>query len=126
MDSEQVTKFGAFLPVPREFLIDCGMAQRTPAEQEAHDAQVATWRAEWDAAQPGIRAALAALDALGGLEREILDLHSRESDGYMVCDGCDFGGYDSERPGWPCRTVDLIATRHGIDVTNFHLYEPGR
>ena len=56
----------------------------------------------------------------------MLDLHSQQPNryGFGTCEGCDFSGYEGDPPDWPCRTVALIAERHGIDVSNFYLYEP--
>ena len=43
--------------------------------------------------------------------RKVAELHSPdEFDGrFRQCQGCDYDGYDGERPAWPCRTWDLIA-----------------
>lgn len=44
----------------------------------------------------------------------VIELH-RPVDCYAgewpVCDGCDMDGYEAERPGWPCRTIDAILGR---------------
>lgn len=32
------------------------------------------------------------------------------------CDGCDFSGYDGERPDWPCRTIQLINQHSHVGV----------
>lgn len=42
-----------------------------------------------------------------GTVKAVLDLHS--TDKYEECHGCDYGGYEGDRPSWPCRTVELIA-----------------
>lgn len=45
----------------------------------------------------------------------VLDLHKPHIDGgYRECDGCDFTGYEAERPSYPCRTVTLLAEHYGL------------
>lgn len=42
-----------------------------------------------------------------GTVKAIVELHS--VDKYDECTGCDFGGWEGDKPSWPCRTIDLIA-----------------
>lgn len=44
--------------------------------------------------------------------RAVLDLHACDS--AWDCAGCDYSGWESEPPSWPCRTVLLIAEIHGV------------
>jgi hypothetical protein len=32
------------------------------------------------------------------------------------CDGDDFGGWEADRPEWPCRTVEIIARHVGVNL----------
>ena len=122
----KIEKNAIAFPISREMALDFGLVEPTEAEREERAAVMAQWQAKRDAAQPGIGAALAALDALNGVEREMLDLHSfdRTKRYAQECEGCDFSGFEGEPPAWPCRTVDLIARSHGIDLSEFNLYEP--
>ena len=119
----KVKKYGVVIPVSRELLTEAGAVKRTPAEEEQRARDVAESKARKSAAQPRLHAALAALDAIKGPDREILDLHEPVGR-YPDCHGCDFEGYEAECPAWPCRTTELIAARHGIDLSNFHWYDP--
>ena len=38
--------------------------------------------------------------------RPIIALHT--PDKWGECQGCDYGGYEGEKPDWPCSTIDLI------------------
>lgn len=49
---------------------------------------------------------LASSDAV---TRAVAGLHSpADSSHFPECDGCDFGGYEGDRPSWPCRTWELL------------------
>jgi hypothetical protein len=113
------------LRISREMALDFGLVEATEAEKRKRDADRAAFEAKRAAAQPRLREALAALDALDGLARDVLDLHTfdRTQPYSQTCEGCDFAGYEGDPPDWPCRTVDLIAKRHGIDLSDFYLYD---
>lgn len=76
--------------------------ERAAAEEKRRD----TWRR--------YRKARLQLASLRGVARVVLDLHIVDEHGY--CQGDDFGGWESEPPSWPCRTVLAIAQRHEIDL----------
>jgi len=122
-----IQKNSIAIALTREQLLDMGAVTPTPEEA----AEIRRDREAFDqkkkAAQPRLHAALARLDAITDpLARDILDLHARDEADAMFpeCLGCDYGGYEGEPPVWPCRTVELIAARHGIDISDFHLYDP--
>jgi len=126
-NGEAFFKNSIALRISREMAIDFGMVEATEAEKRKRGEELAAYRAKRAAAQPRLRAALAALDALDGLARDVLDLHAFDRSnryGWHACEGCDFSGYEGDPPDWPCRTVELIAGHHGIDLTDFHLYDP--
>lgn len=75
----------------------------------------AKWEAERAEAIPRIPGELVRLNALTGVEREVLDLHAPDEYGY--CQGCD-GGPDYTGD-FPCRTVELIAKRNGINLGGY-------
>lgn len=52
-------------------------------------------------------------DELTGLIRDVVMLHKPDSS-YDECRGCDFGGYEGDAPGWPCRTIRLIQEGMGL------------
>ncbi len=83
------------------------MDTRTDEEREAAGARHRAKMQVWVAAQE----ALAALT--DGAARVVLDLHHRTPEG---CAGCDFGGWESEPPEYPCRTVYAIAAAYGIPM----------
>jgi hypothetical protein len=125
MTGESFFKNSIALQISREMAVDFGLVEATEAEKRERDAQMAAHQARKAEAQPRLRAALSKLDALEGIERAVLDLHTFERlSRYPTCEGCDFAGYEGDPPDWPCRTVELIAERHGIDVSNFYLYAP--
>jgi hypothetical protein len=110
-----VRKAGMDMPVSRELLLDHGLVEPTPEEraQAEHDAAVAEQRrAEHDAALAVAREQLAGI--VEEPARTILDLHRENERG--ECEGCDFGGYEAERPYWPCITVRTIARHYRIDL----------
>jgi hypothetical protein len=45
------------------------------------------------------------------LARALLDLHSRDSNGY--CQGDEYDGVAPEPPNWPCATVELVMAHLG-------------
>lgn len=63
---------------------------------------------------------LALLDATDGLLRQVVELHGPTNPSSLgwECEGCDFDGYEAERPQWPCRTTELIAEKFGVPLDN--------
>jgi hypothetical protein len=45
------------------------------------------------------------------LARTLLDLHSRDGNGY--CQGDEYDGVAPEPPNWPCATVELVMAHLG-------------
>jgi len=126
VNGEAFFKNSIALRISREMALDFGLVEATEAEKRRRDEEMAEIRAKRAEAQPRLRAALDQLDALGGIERAVLDLHNfdRNARYSTTCDGCDFAGYEGDPPDWPCRTVDLIAEANGIDLAGFWMYEP--
>ncbi|MFB6392700.1 hypothetical protein [Polymorphospora lycopeni] len=62
------------------------------------------------------KAHTALLAATDGVLRSVVELHAPHGR-VSECEGCDFDGYDAERPDWPCRTIELIAEQVGITLT---------
>ena len=63
----------------------------------------------------GTTAFAAALNKVADpVARTVLDLHRCVE--YGECDGCDFAGYEGDRPQWPCRTVIAVAGAVGVAV----------
>lgn len=117
-------KFGHIVGISREMAIDFGLVEATEDEKRWRETQAAEWKAKEEAAQPALHDALARLDALDGIERAVLDLHSPgKREPWTRCEGCDLGD-DCGPPDWPCRTVCLIAEQHGISLRDFYLYDP--
>jgi hypothetical protein len=114
MSALRVRKYGAHIQMSREMLVGYGLVEPTPEEQakiDASRADVERRRAAATAAWPGFVAALNAVTE--PVARAVLDLHANVD---QMCAGCEFGGYEAERPSWPCATTDAIATALGIDV----------
>jgi hypothetical protein len=128
--SDDIRKMGAYLPISKEVAYGTyalptpfHLYGETPAERAEREARLAEFRVLKAAAQPRLHASLAALASIADEpDRAILDLHAL-SEQYGICQGCDFGGAEAEEPDWPCRTVRLIAERHGIDLEGFYLYD---
>lgn len=55
------------------------------------------------------------LNTATGIVKAIVELHSTDAKWMDECNGCDFGGYEGDKPAWPCRTIELIAEelKHG-------------
>lgn len=109
-----VRKYGTTVQVSRDMALDMGLVQPTPAERAEQEA----WRVEYaqrkQAATEALPVFVAQLAAVADpVARAVLDLHKAER-GW--CEGDDFGGYDGERPEWPCRTVEAVAAALGITV----------
>lgn len=108
-------KRGALAFVPRELLLDAGLVEATAEERAAMERAAAESREREVARAIKLATARTALTALDDpLARLVLHLHSENERG--ECDGCDFDGYEAERPDWPCRTVEVIAAHHGIEL----------
>lgn len=74
------------------------------ASDPEREARVAEWKAKHEKERKEL---LDLLAKATGPVKAIVELHS--VDKYDECQGCDFGGYEGDKPGWPCRTIDLIA-----------------
>lgn len=103
------------IPISREMAIDAGLIQPTPEEHAERERRAAEYRrrAAEDAAK--LEAARTVLAELTDpLARAVLDLHAEDEHG--ECAGCDYSGYEAESPDWPCRTVDVVAARFGVEL----------
>lgn len=104
--------------ISRQMAVEEGLVEPTEAELEAlrvrHAEFHATMRAEWAAYDVAVATYGDAVGGLDPLVRDVLELHSQDDDG--DCGGCDFGGWESEAPSWPCRTATLIAERVGLEL----------
>ena len=56
----------------------------------------------------------ALLAGTDGALRAVVELHALDDN--MDCAGCDYSGWESEPPLWPCRTITLIAEQLGITI----------
>lgn len=106
--------------VSREMALDMGMIEPTPEELTERNESSRRFHGEQREKRAKTLAALASLRGRESLTDAMLDLHScdTEADWSAECAGCDFGGYESEAPEWPCRTVILLAEHHGVDMPN--------
>lgn len=112
-DQPRVKRYGAYVQIPRELLLDAGAIEPTPqerAEAERQREESKRRQAGRDAVLAAARRSLAALT--DPLSRAVLDLHRENGRG--DCEGDDMDGYDAEYPSWPCRTVEAVAAHHGI------------
>ncbi|WP_395109798.1 hypothetical protein [Actinomadura sp. SCN-SB] len=104
-----------FVPVPREVLLDAGAIEPTAEEREQAERDAAQSRKRQAEREQRLEAARRALAEISDpLTRAILDLHAEDE--RHECAGDDFDGYESERPDWPCRTVEVVAAHHGIGL----------
>ena len=111
----EVRKIAAYVSVSRQSLLDAGAIEPTEAERREMDAQRVETERLRRLATEAWPVMVQQLDAVTGtVGRAMLDLHSADERG--ECVGCDFDGYEAERPIWPCRTVTKIADLHGIEV----------
>lgn len=112
-----VEKVATVIPMPAELLADVTPLRNyvgnppTEEEQAAHRAR----NTAADAAV--VEAYERLLGAAAGDELALDVLHLHRPDG-VSCTGDDFGGYDGEDPEWPCRTVQVIARRLGVEVSD--------
>ena len=112
------------MSVSREMALDYGLVEPTPEEKAEREESARKWRQKRAEARPGTVAYLAALDGITDRpSRIVLDLHSRGAGHYPECTGCDYEGYESEPPSWPCRTVDAIADHYGIPTPALLVFE---
>lgn len=110
----EVRKIGGWMTMSRQSLLDHGLVQPTPAEQRERDAWRAVYEERKQAATGALPVFVAQLAAVTDpVARVVLDLHKAD-DGR--CDGCEYGGYEAERPEWPCSTTEAVATALGITV----------
>jgi hypothetical protein len=88
-----------------------------PTTQPADPATAQQRREEsqaWHHAQLAAHIELAA-EVTHPIAGEVLSLHAPVRDNtypWLICNGCDYGGMESEPPEWPCRTYTLVADRH--------------
>ena len=110
--------------ISREMALDAGIVEPTAEEKAEREESARKWREKRAEARPGTVAYLAALDGITDRpSRIVLDLHSRGAGHYPECTGCDYEGYESEPPSWPCRTVEAIADHHGIPTPALLVFE---
>ena len=103
------------LPFSRELLLDMGIVTPTPEEQAAIDRAAAEARLREAARAAKLAEAKRRLaEVATPVAHLVLDLHSEDEHG--DCAGCDFTGYEAERPEWPCRTVEAVAAHYGIGL----------
>ncbi|MFJ1765050.1 hypothetical protein ACIOD2_32315 [Amycolatopsis sp. NPDC088138] len=95
---DSIRKVETYVPISSALL---AMYTTTP-----DPADVARRRAEREAKEAHEDARHAELLAAGGLAQAVAELHS--PDDRRECGGCDFDGYEAERPEWPCRTWTLL------------------
>lgn len=103
------------IQVSRDMLVGLGMVEPTPEEKAEQDRRMVRYKA-WESKHAAQLAAMTrALDERGDrVTRLVLDLHSRTA--RDECSGCDYSGYESEPPEWPCRTIEALAHAHGIPM----------
>lgn len=122
----EMRKVAGYFPVSREMLLDHGLVE--PTTEELQDikksrAEMEQRRRAATAAWPTFVADLAAVT--NPLARVVIGLHKADERG--DCEGCEFGGYEAEPPGWPCRTTIVVAAAIGISVPkDLHLAEQYR
>lgn len=113
--SEQITKIGAWLPISREMAVDHGLIEPTPEERQQARVRHEEYERERQAVLARIDAARPKLNALTDpTARAVLDLHSEDDD--HTCEGCDWDGFEAERPPWPCSTIRVVAEVHDIYI----------
>lgn len=112
-------------------LVDVGILPREtrPTFEEAqadYVRRVKWWEESTDRWEAYLRARKA-LEALPDpLTRSLLALHAPEGpEGRPTCGGCDAEGWEREAPGWPCRTVQMIAGHYGIPIPSCDVAAPG-
>lgn len=110
-----VRKHSTTVQVSRDFALDYGLVQPTPAERAEREAWHVEWQQRKQAATEAAAVFIAALAAVTDpVARAVLDLHKPADRGH--CHGCDADGYEWDYPEWPCRTTTTIAATLGIDV----------
>lgn len=113
---DEIRQLSAYVPISTEQLADAVRMRAlltTPGRYEAGErarlaAEADARRAaELSAAQDRHAAVHAQLDGKLG---KVADLHGpRMPSLWVVCEGCEFDGYESEPPAWPCATWTTIA-----------------
>lgn len=124
-----ISKHGRIMLVSREVAIANGLVEPTPEEQAEIDQRRAELEQKRSAVTTRIPGELAKLDAIDDpVCRAVLDLHRRDERyagewiTHWTCPGCDMDGMEAEAPEWPCRTVELVAAHHGVDLTDVWLF----
>lgn len=117
-DGKEFTGNSFVITVSREMALDYGMVEPTPEEAAERAASMAAFLEQQERNRQQFLVAIAGLRGRGGLTAALLDLHAPDLDAdYLVeCPGCDFSGYEGEPPSWPCRTIELLADHHGIEI----------
>ena len=111
----EVRKIGGFVTVSRHQMLDAGLVKPTAEEQREIDESRAEMERLKQAATVAWPVFVAALDAVTDpVARAVLDLHSADQRG--ECTGCEFDGWEAERPVWPCKTITTVAAAVGIAV----------
>lgn len=101
----------AYRNLVKEYLgVSKPLTEAEKAEREAH------WKEYRDSRHQLHKDLLGRCDTVNATLRvtlrAILELHRPSSGQYFIhCQGCDYSGYDSEPPEYPCRTVELIKER---------------
>lgn len=104
----EIKRLSYVMQVPRELLLDAGVIQPTAAQRAEHERRAAEHAAKLEAARKRLARVV---EPLG---RALLDLHGEDEFG--ECQGCDFAGYEADRPDWPCRTVEAVASHYAIEL----------
>lgn len=117
--TEPLKKLGTTLRFSEEMrneaLAWASILNAPPETPQDRAERLARQKAERDAKAATANAFLANLFLVADTAtKAVLVLHERTPEG--ACLGDDVGGYDWEHAEWPCRTVETIATAHGIEV----------
>lgn len=111
----EVSKVSHVVPISREMAIDAGLVEPTIEERAELDRQAGEYVRRATVREVKLDAARHLLAGLTDpLARDVLDLHSEDDHG--ECEGCDYSGYEGEPPSWPCRTVEAVASRFGVEI----------
>lgn len=115
---------GWCIPISRDMALMYGLVEPTAQEAADRARDHERWRAENARTHARMADYAARLDALTDpAARAVLDLHApvveREHPkipNEPTCAGCDYQGWESEPPSWPCRTVRAVGALHDIHV----------
>jgi hypothetical protein len=105
------------IAVSRDMAIDYGMILPTPEEIEERNKAGMIFHYAQQSKRVRALAALRALQKQAGVTSLMIDLHSVDTDAdyNTTCKGCG-AGYGEDEPDWPCRTVQVLAKYHDIDL----------